>query len=659
MDNQLEMRVYSPKELINKDKTYLKNYLDELGYNGNVDKKLKKELISIITDKTELYIEYKKFCESIVEDGDKILMKEQKNVYSSIISFFIGSVTKEVISKITCKHFIPEISDIILSKLYRIDYPTSDIKKGLLIGGAGTGKTYIISKVVCKLTELLKFYSDEENIPIIQVLAPTNKAIKVIKSKIYDNLQLSKILPVNIKFMTISKFLQQEIEYTKEGEVIYKTKIDIRRKNYKNIKYVIIDESSMVSRNNWRDLNKLVFSKLHDTKILLIGDECQLPPVKEKSSIVFNLRLPKFRLSEIYRTKSEQITKIYNIFRESVIGKKKIGKIEPGKDLEYITSFKDIIKDNFDIKSDKVIAYSNNNVDKYNDLVRNIVFENPKDKYVIGEKLIFGTSVHNSDLNNNFLVKKNYFYANDETIVRNVVIKTVEMKFAQINESYKKIFPDEKFEVYSLLLEFEDGSFNSVYSVVEKDIRKFNKYFSESYAKTKELLKKTKFVPSSSVSNVWNIFYTVKNTINCPIKYSYSLTVYKSQGSTFEKIFVDMEDIHDCVKDTDILNKTLYTAVTRASDKIYLYKPNKEDYGDKDLQRFPYLKRYSVLDHKKAHSTLKDGQPIRYTRNQYQNKNVRKLVSCKVVHILHGIIYVGNGDFTWKFELKDDIVIYV
>jgi len=122
---------------------------------------------------------------------------------------------------------------------------------------------------------------------------------------------------------------------------------------------------------------------------------------------------------------------------------------------------------------------------------------------------------------------------------------------------------------------------------------------------------------------------------------------------------IDLEDIHDCVKHIDVLNKTLYTAVTRASERIYCYKPTNSDYRQADLEQFPYLSRYNILDHKRVYNVLKDGQPIIYTRNQYQSKNMRKLVRGRIVHILHKVIHVGNSNFTWELKLKDDIIIYI
>jgi hypothetical protein len=120
-----------------------------------------------------------------------------------------------------------------------------------------------------------------------------------------------------------------------------------------------------------------------------------------------------------------------------------------------------------------------------------------------------------------------------------------------------------------------------------------------------------------------------------------------------------MEDIHECVKNNDVLNKTIYTAVTRASKKIHCFKPTLSDYYINDLKQFPYLKKYNRLDKNKLYSILKGGQNIIYTRNEYQNKNVRKLVNGRIIHILHNTIHIGNSQFSWELKIKDDILVYL
>ncbi len=59
------------------------------------------------------------------------------------------------------------------------------------------------------------------------------------------------------------------------------------------------------------------------------------------------------------------------------------------------------------------------------------------------------------------------------------------------------------------------------------------------------------------------------------IDYGYAMTVDKSQGSTYETVYIDAKDILDMGRypflDIDVAKRRFYTAITRASDKINIF----------------------------------------------------------------------------------------
>ena len=645
------MKIYSDHDLEKMSKLDLIFLLKELLYNIE-DSKIslknlsKQRLIDIIKNETTLYNKYNILVNEIIDNVPHSFTNKQVNIYKSIFLFLLGYSDK--LLDTLNKNFIDNISNVILEKISYVDYPKSKEKLGLLLGGAGTGKTYMVGKIVKKLSTII---GDEKS---IQILAPTNKAVKVIKSKI----KYCK----NVSFHTISKFLEQGIEYTQDGKIIYNTKINVMNDNYKNIKYIIIDEASMISKNNWKDLNFYVFNKLQDVKILLIGDNCQLPPVKETTSIFNNFHCKKFRLTDIMRTQSHEISNIYQLFREIVLNNDKLSSIKSiksGQDFKYINSVNEYIS-NFDIENDKIISYSNESVDKYNQIIRNKLFDNPEEEYVIGEKVIFGSTVKISNITTSLFDVK-YVYSNDEATIMHIEkisINTIYTYYTDIKFNIENIFPEKIFDVYKLYLRLENGEFLNVFRLEEHSKNDYEIYFKEIYEKI-TAFSKNKNIQREYISKIWDIYYTVKNTINIPIKYSYALTVYKSQGSTFKKIFVDIEDICLCVKDNDILSKSIYTAVSRGSEKIYCYYPTLNDYYEQDIIQYPALKKYNKLDNSKIYKVLKDAQNIYYTKNDYNVKNKRKLVRAKVIHIIDKDIHVGNGDFKWVLKIKDDIIVYL
>jgi|SaaInlStandDraft_1057018.scaffolds.fasta_scaffold04032_2 ATP-dependent exoDNAse (exonuclease V) alpha subunit len=640
---------YSRRELNKLSIIELKNHLNDFDYKLNLFL-TKKQVINFITD-TKEYKYYKKLYNEVIEKVDSSLLEEQQKIFISIFSFLTGIREKNDILNLLNNRFNNDLSKLILSYINYYDYPINNNKIGLLLGGAGTGKTFLVSNIISKLL----FISDSNS---IQILAPTNKALKVMKEKIKKT--NSNIL----HFSTISKFLQQDIQYTDDGKTKYKTRIDIEKNNYSRIRYLIIDEASMISEKNWNDLNTYVISRLPHIKVLLIGDECQLPPVKEDKSIVFEKNYQKFVLNEIIRSKSNQLTQIYNLYRNSIKLKKiavvknnisKISRYFKKSDFKYVKKFN--LK-KFNISKDKIISYSNKSVDNYNNLVRNTFFNNPKEKFVIGENLIFGSSIKLTSLNNGFLKDKKYYYSNDEIIVKKVDKIEININ-SLINNKFiplKQFFPEKKFELYKLTVANDFKNIEIIYNVTNKDFVKFKKYFEDVYINLKKYIDKNKR-KKNFISFLWDSYYIIKNTIHTPVKYSYALTVYKSQGSTFRKVFIDQENIQYCIKDMTILNKTLYTAITRASHKIKCYIKNKNDYYVKDMEQFPFLKNKIKIDNHRLKVVLLKGYKITYTRNGF-NTNKRKIVTATVISNLDKII-VGNNDFEWELKIGNDMNFYL
>jgi ATP-dependent exoDNAse (exonuclease V) alpha subunit len=53
------------------------------------------------------------------------------------------------------------------------------------------------------------------------------------------------------------------------------------------------------------------------------------------------------------------------------------------------------------------------------------------------------------------------------------------------------------------------------------------------------------------------------------LRAAYSCTINKSQGSTYDKVFIDLDDLKKC-RDTNQLARMLYVGVSRARNNVYL-----------------------------------------------------------------------------------------
>ena len=147
----------------------------------------------------------------------------------------------------------------------------------VLAGFAGTGKTTLLKYAV---TETLGLTEDS-----VAFVTPTGKAATV-------------LLRQGITATTVHRLIYQSIineaEVVINGKIIKVEKLSFKRRESidKNIKLIVLDEASMVPDNMLWDLMQF------GVKILLCGDNAQLPPVEGFNTY---LKDPNITLKQIVR----------------------------------------------------------------------------------------------------------------------------------------------------------------------------------------------------------------------------------------------------------------------------------------------------------------------------------------------------------------------
>jgi ATP-dependent exoDNAse (exonuclease V) alpha subunit len=173
----------------------------------------------------------------------------------------------------------------------------------------------------------------------------------------------------------------------------------------------------------------------------------------------------------------------------------------------------------------------------YNKYVRKKLFDTDE-LYVAGEQLIFTQN-----------------YSDEYTNNTEVVVSQVEL--------VKEFHPDtrQSYHVYKLTLKDD----NVLYKIAPQSKKEYDDYFNEMLYDIKRSTAKNK-------ARKWAKYYQLRQSFDPPIAYSYSLTAYKSQGSTIPTTFIDLDDIFYSMVDKDelVMKKAMYTSVTRASDKLYI-----------------------------------------------------------------------------------------
>jgi ATP-dependent exoDNAse (exonuclease V) alpha subunit len=421
----------------------------------------------------------------------------------------------------------------------------------VLKGYAGTGKTTVIATIVNNLVEIKKKYV---------LLAPTGRAAKVIA-----NYSQKPAYTIHKKIYFPKKSNSGGVNFVKQ------------QNKHKNTVF-IIDEASMISDvmseskmyengSLLDDLIDYVYSGT-DCKMILVGDTAQLPPVHLDISPALNIdtlglnyqkNVIHIELDEVMRQAEKSgilynATELREVLKQSFI-----------TDFRFkIQGFPDVVRltDGYEIQDAINLAYSNYSIEDTAFILRSNKRANAYNQQIRTKILDKESELSTGDFL--MVVKNNYFWLQetDEAgfIANGDIIEVLELfgileiysfKFAKVKIRMVD-YPNQKpFETVLLLdtissespsLTFEES--NRLYQEVMKDYEEMTKY--NAFKKVKE-----------------NDFFNALQ-----VKFSYAITCHKSQGGQWDSVFVEQPYLPDGI-DRDYI-RWLYTAITRAKNKLYL-----------------------------------------------------------------------------------------
>ena len=461
----------------------------------------------------------------------------------------------------------------------------SDNIDGLILKGyAGTGKTFVITKVI---EYIMTAYPKRK----IAITAPTNKAVSVLykngknnKAVFYDETQIDK--SQKLVYSTIHKLLGLKEVITDEGDQLF---ITGDTPTLADFKYVIVDEVSMLDDKLLNDI--MVFKD--KIKFIFLGDPAQIPPVKKTDCMPFrNDCVYSFKhlvLDQIMRQKGDnpivdisikvrenlgQKTPVPNLQTKLLGDKKGPGIIVLKNEIDKDTIAKVLrhhfTSDTFEKDPDhmKVIAWTNSTVRQVNEIIRRMRFQTSTSivmqKYIVGDKIIANKALFERYESESFKfgVTTNYsvlFTTSTEFEVADV--KTYYKDFEEYNNDV--ITADISLKVYELKVKYKsletDTYFtNTLYVIHEDSIDDYNALLNK--IRNEALRSKNK--------KKWVLYYNILKW-NADIAYNYAITAHKSQGSTYENVMVLDNDIDMNNKIVE-RNRIRYTAYTRASKRLFI-----------------------------------------------------------------------------------------
>lgn len=429
----------------------------------------------------------------------------------------------------------------------------------VLKGYAGTGKTTTVRALV-------------ESLPALNgktvLLAPTGRAAKVLSN--YTGKQA----------FTIHKKIYYRKPDTAGGMAF------TLQQNLHTNTIFIVDEASMISNSGGLaggsfgssslldDLISYVFNG-NNCKLIFIGDTAQLPPVGLDVSPAldidflkasFYFQLDWHELTEVVR-QSENSGVLTNAtaIRNQI---KNDSNVKPHFELE---GFKDIVR----LGGDELEDALNSAYSKYGAEDTMVICRSNKRANIFNQQIRARIRWQENELSTGdfmMVVKNNYFWLPDESkagfiangdIVQLTSIGKIQemhgFKFADVRIRMID-YPDEPELETRLLL---DTIMSESPSLSQEDNQRLYNSVSADYSDIADRRLRLKKVKEDGFFNALQV------------KFAYAVTCHKAQGGQWPCVFVEQGYLTDEMINKEYL-RWLYTAVSRASEKLYLVNFNKD-----------------------------------------------------------------------------------
>lgn len=452
-----------------------------------------------------------------------------------------------------------------------IDFIAADFNPNKFVigitGAGGVGKTYTINYIIrhCK-------YSAS----VIMLGTPTHKACRVLGDATGKSVS------------TIQSIFGFRLDMRLEDFNPHKPQFNpMAKAKLEGIKVLVIDEASMIPAGVVTYIcNKC---KALEIKLIFTGDPHQLSPVNEKKSIAFERCFAVFNLTKIVRQSADNpITPLLQILRKDIdnrtykfieyitkrIGHAEYNELGEGYAILRQGAFNQSVNNSFsnenytkNIDMYRIIAYTNHNVSGWNNYIRHAIIKD-SDKHII---------------------TKNDLIMSYETIVNEFMEPVINNSEEYIiNDITNFVDADYGFEGFLVKFQLVHGGLITIPLFVINHRHFPSVLIYDKVVNT--LIKEAKMATSANRTSKWKQYYAFKkkyliaqNIIDSnqqvlhkrDIDYGFSITSHKSQGSTYDSVFVDVNNmVYDKnnrpYANQDDLLRRLYVACSRPKKELIL-----------------------------------------------------------------------------------------
>lgn len=289
--------------------------------------------------------------------------------------------------------------------------------------------------------------------------------------------------------------------------------------------FIIIDEASYVDL----DLLSWIGSSTENCKILYVGDPDQLLNVKSFTAPVFHSAYREAKLTKVVRQQADNpIIDLAVNFRNVVVGKKLTPFTPDGLKIRRLATPQDAI--------DEIIS-----LNKLNSLVPSMVKVTADTKVLAWtNKAVIGynTQIHKG------INDRNEWKEGDMGICNKTTASISNGREVYI----EKVDPHKELNIEGSLIKFSD--------------LKGLHFVPDSYKEVKKVIKQWR--KDDLLDNL-----RTEDEHWVDLRHSFALTVNKAQGSTYKRVYVDLNNISKCRLHSQKF-RMLYVAVSRASEELIL-----------------------------------------------------------------------------------------
>lgn len=418
-------------------------------------------------------------------------------------------------------------------------------------GYAGTGKSTSIQVLLERLAE-------RDIKKKVVFTAPTHKAVKVLRRMANEK------GIVDVGFSTIHSLLGLKIKQIGDKQILEPMKT---RKNdpLREVQIVVVDECSMIGQDLFMHIMNTL--KFYEVQYIFMGDPAQLPPVGESESPTFESPEHRATLTKVMRQRGENpVLGVCTDIREAFTrGDLRLPVIVPGMAADgscgvniltgamfsqwMPTAFS---HDEFDTNPDRfrVIAWRNDTVDRINNMIHDLRYPDCESWLASGEPITFVKPMQNSSM-----VELIDGVKRDEILVQT----DFEAEVIECVKDVHPEFPD--IQAWAVTAKIETGELYKFYALdsVGAQIRDIS---------MKQIAAQNRAYEQAGQKDQahWWPYYELQQAF-ATVRPAYCMTAHKSQGSTFENVFVDVMDIWANPNKSEAL-QCLYVACSRASHHL-------------------------------------------------------------------------------------------